>query len=115
MKGNLSLCSLDDKLGSMKAVCVALSDLASGKEKKSLQLQIKPDREGEETHSRLRDDILFYVSTEAFGESNRNALTEVPLLLSSLSSLCFRVHTSKTRGHWRGLSVPLEGFRLLSD
>ena len=34
MRGNLSLCSLDDKLGSMKAMCVALSDLASGKEKK---------------------------------------------------------------------------------
>lgn len=50
-------------------------------EKKASQLQIKPDRVGEEMHSRLRDDILLYVSVEAFGESNRNALTEVPLLV----------------------------------
>lgn len=70
----------------MKAVCAALSDLALGKKKKSLQLQIKPDRAGEEIHSRPWDDILLYVSTEAFGESNRNASTEVPLLLSGLST-----------------------------
>ena len=89
------------------------------KKKKSLQLQIKTDRVGEETHSRLRDDISLYVSAEAFGESNRNALTEVPLLLSSLSTFTFLSSHFKDKGSleraWRGLSVPLEGFRLLSD
>lgn len=86
---------------------------------KSLQLQIKPDRAGEEIHSRLRDDILLYVRAEAFGQSNRNALTEVPLLLSSLSTVTFLSSHFKDRGSlervWRSLSVPLEGLRLLSD
>lgn len=44
MKGSLLfLCFLDDKLSYMKAVCAALSDLATGKIK---SLQIKPDRAG---------------------------------------------------------------------
>lgn len=104
----------------MKAACEALSDLASGREReKSLQLQIKPDRAEEEIHSRFQDDISLYVSAEAFGESNRNALTEVPLLLSSLSTQTFSSSHFKDKGSleraWRSPSVPLEGLRLLSD
>lgn len=83
------------------------------KKKNSLQLQIKPDRAREEIHSRLRDDILLYISAGAFGESNRNALTEVPLRLCPLLHFKFTLQRQGVIGD--GLEEPECAMEKASD